>query len=384
MKTFILSTVLTLLVVGANAQWNTAGNDIYNTNTGNVGVGTSSPTSKLEILGAGTANATSLLLRNNSNSNQIAVYSYTNTDFHHSVLTLFRARGTSGSPSSVSAGDRIGSVGAGPYINGAFRGSVSIDFYTGSTPGSTSYPAYMIFGTTPNNGTSRIERMRIAESGNVGIGTSAPSYLLHVNGAVAATNYQTISDKRFKRNIEPLNDALEKIVKLSGYSYFLQQTPGQNFPDGIQFGLVAQEVNNVFPEVVQKDSEGYFSVNYQALIPIIVEAIKSLKVEVDAQKKYSQTNPLEDSYVIGASLHQNFPNPASGITSIGFSLPDQTKSARIMLCDLKGGEIKSIALETKGTGIVDVITSDLAPGLYLYTLVIDGKAAQTKKLLVEK
>ena len=119
----ILSLVLPF---ATQAQWLTSGSNIYNSNTGNVGVGTSSPTSKIEILGDG-VNSFPLLIKNNASS-VIGVYSASGNATWHSGFFSYKARGTVAAPSDVIGGDRISGYYALPYIGGAYRASAGMEF----------------------------------------------------------------------------------------------------------------------------------------------------------------------------------------------------------------------------------------------------------------
>jgi len=112
--------------------------------------------------------------------------------------------------------------------------------------------------------------------GNVGIGTT-PSFRLHVNGSVAGVGpYQDISDARYKKLIQPIAGALDKVLRLRGVSYDWrrEEFPHMDFADGRRIGLLAQEVRDVVPEAVAEDRHGFFTVAYSSLTPLLVEAIK--------------------------------------------------------------------------------------------------------------
>ncbi len=112
------------------------------------------------------------------------------------------------------------------------------------------------------------------------------SVIINGSGVYSGTWSQN-SDERFKKNIEPVTNTVEKLLKLNGvsYEYNKEEFPNKNFADGKQIGLIAQNVEEVFPELVQTDSEGYKSVAYQNLVPILIEAIKEQQKSIDELKR---------------------------------------------------------------------------------------------------
>jgi type VI protein secretion system component Hcp len=118
--------------------------------------------------------------------------------------------------------------------------------------------------------------------GRIGINNEAPSEALQVSGNICASGaIGACSDVRFKDNIEDITGALDKVTSLRGVSFTWKQDeyPAQRFADGRQVGLIAQEVLEVTPEVVLKDGDGYYSVDYGKLTPLLVEAVKELKAQ---------------------------------------------------------------------------------------------------------
>lgn len=118
--------------------------------------------------------------------------------------------------------------------------------------------------------------MRISSAGSVGIGTTSPGYLLDVVGDVRATTFISTSDARLKKDVTPLENALELVTKLHGV-HFNWKKPNSDAQKGLQMGLIAQEVEKVFPELVFKDAQGFKAVNYSALVAPLIEAVKDLK-----------------------------------------------------------------------------------------------------------
>ncbi|WP_138480279.1 tail fiber domain-containing protein [Dyadobacter bucti] len=97
-----------------------------------------------------------------------------------------------------------------------------------------------------------------------------------VNGNLKVTGIITESDRRLKTDIVPVTNSLDHIYQLKGYNYYWKdKTKDQS----LQTGLIAQEVEALFPELVKTDEKGMKSVNYVGLIPHLIEAIKELKKE---------------------------------------------------------------------------------------------------------
>jgi hypothetical protein len=116
----------------------------------------------------------------------------------------------------------------------------------------------------------------------IGIDKSSASYNLDVAGTIRATSdVIAFSDKRVKENIVTIDNALDKVTKLRGVTYTRKDTDDKS----TKVGVIAQEVLEVLPEVVEKDDEGMYSVAYGNMAGVFIEAIKELKAEVDSLKK---------------------------------------------------------------------------------------------------
>jgi hypothetical protein len=112
-------------------------------------------------------------------------------------------------------------------------------------------------------------------TGNVGIGTNSPSYTLHVVGGIYATgDIIGLSDRRFKHDITPLTDSLSKLQQLHGYTYGIEDDTRKHM------GLLAQEVETVFPEAVYFDEKNdKYGLNYNAMVAPLIDAVKELSSE---------------------------------------------------------------------------------------------------------
>jgi len=116
---------------------------------------------------------------------------------------------------------------------------------------------------------------------NVGIGTTSPSYKLHVNGRIKSIGINETSDKRLKTNIRDIDSALNAVLNLQGVYYeWKDSLVREGYPEGTQAGFIAQEVLEVLPMVVEQDQQGYYSVEYTRIVPFLVEAIKALEKRV--------------------------------------------------------------------------------------------------------
>lgn len=96
------------------------------------------------------------------------------------------------------------------------------------------------------------------------------------------------SDRRLKKNIQTIDGhtALQLIEQMNGVTYeWNDQITGNNRPQGLQYGFIAQELQTVFPEKVSKDALGYFQTAYGDYDALFVQAIKTLKQDNDALKK---------------------------------------------------------------------------------------------------
>ncbi len=130
--------------------------------------------------------------------------------------------------------------------------------------------------------TNGVDRLRVGANGNVGIGTTVPQSMLHVAGNIQANATVYPSDARLKSNIEPLGPSLEQILKLRGVTYRWKEPEKHGNRRGIQVGMIAQEVEDVFPDWVVTGPDGYKALSYPGFEALTVESFRELKTAVSA------------------------------------------------------------------------------------------------------
>jgi hypothetical protein len=105
------------------------------------------------------------------------------------------------------------------------------------------------------------------------------------SGTIQCVNLIETSDLRLKKGIAPLLNTLDKVLAMRGVRYQSKQEdlPKEAFGEDSQIGFIGQEMETVCPEIVSTDSEGYKSINYSRLTPILVEAIKEQQQLIQRQ-----------------------------------------------------------------------------------------------------
>ena len=125
---------------------------------------------------------------------------------------------------------------------------------------------------------SNAEKFVVLDNGTVAINKVIPAYTLDVNGTVGATAYYYTSDRNLKTRIQPISGALESILRLEGVSFTWKR-------DGTKsLGLIAQDVEQVYPELVHEAEDGTKSVKYGNLVAPLIEAVKEQQQQIDALK----------------------------------------------------------------------------------------------------
>ena len=271
--------------------------------SGKVGIGTTSPAKKLtltsstqydgllvtngtnyiaEVVGFGAGNDAGGLKLRNGGTATVEVQANANTFFNGGNVGIGTSSPNSACRLDISGGNlRLRSAGSSPtrlqYFNSA-------NAYTIGVSGGAAIAFHEVSGSqeigfeTHYTGNSHAERMRIDKSGNVGIGTTTPSYTLHVVGAIYATGDVTAySDIKLKENVKTIENAVDLVNKMRGVTFTRKDT-GE---DGV--GVIAQEMQEVLPQVVS-EKDGAIGVAYGNIVGVLIEAVKELSAEVKRLK----------------------------------------------------------------------------------------------------
>lgn len=232
-----------------------------------------------------------------------AIFQRSSTDTAGNVITFRKTRGTTTSPSVITAGDTAGTIRAYTYDGAAYDEITRIEMESVSAQNSGAIRFW-----TMNAGTIG-ERLSILNDGDVGVGVAAPSQKLDVNGRIrmatwtadgdtaayrdTATNCIALiaSDQRLKKDLEVISNPIEKVKAITGYTYRkIDDEPTEKK----KYGVMAQDVLAVAPELTftftnEDDPETYYGVHYDKLPTLLLEAIKEQQKIIEDLKARLET-----------------------------------------------------------------------------------------------
>ena len=152
------------------------------------------------------------------------------------------------------------------------------------------------------------------------------------------------------------------------------------------YGLSGQEIMEIYPNLVSINQDGYLSINYVEMIPLLIQSIQELKAELD--KTNAQLDALKSSANVSgriadntAVLYQNTPNPFSERCVVRCSIPQNVKDALFCIYDYNGRQIQSRSISERGDVRIVVDGNSLVAGIYLYSLIADGNLVDTKRMV---
>jgi len=173
----------------------------------------------------------------------------------------------------------------GMYVSGA--GDYSLPFYGYSAGGDVDAFHYFIEQHEQWRLWCGDDRIFVNRSGgNVGIATESPQFRLHVNGTAGKPgggSWSVASDARLKKDIERLDGALEAMLELKGVTFEYVDAAAIGELGGERMGLVAQDVEVVFPDWIEEGEDGFKRMTVRGFEAVVVEAMRELRAEKDAQ-----------------------------------------------------------------------------------------------------
>ena len=301
----------------------------------------------------------------------------------------------------------------------SFNNSNSFAFTAGSTRPTAYFYNYNNGGATSAITSETFDANGLIFSGtykNAGVATAQ----IRADGSYFSRGgYITASDGSLKENIVAVSNSLDALCDVTPVSYTLKDISKDDTNDShnsmqrvasqsetatpapsawgnemsrAKYGFIAEDIEEIFPNVVYTMPTGEKGIAYQELIPILVGAIQELKEEIETLKEDANEIPqrqqapaaIEEAIADGtAALMQNTPNPFNQATEIGYRLPEGTATAIIMVCDMNGKMLQTYPLAVNATaGTLTLQAGSYTPGMYLYTLLVDGVQIDTKQMII--
>src|ERR1035437_4731963 len=323
-----------------------------------------------------------------------------------------------------------------------------------STSSSSSATNVGVYAYTPIAGGSAnaAGSNNIAVYGDLGISgcpcpiTGPSKFAGYFNGDLVYTSAcYLVSDSALKQNVQPLTNPMATLNLLfpKQYEFNQQQNPSMQLESGTHFGIMAQNLYNVLPQLTKHvnhparydslgnmtyDSIPYLAVNTIELIPYLIAAAKVHDSTINAltaqnNSMQSQINNLSNiidsccnirqqqrrqnkddgnggnndggndsnSNNIDVSLSsqsivlfQNVPNPFKEQTVISYTIPDNLTDVKIVFTDNLGNIIKEVPISSHGPGQLTVYAQDLSSGIYTYTIISNGITIDSKRMVKMK
>ncbi|HZB11375.1 MAG TPA: tail fiber domain-containing protein, partial [Chryseolinea sp.] len=293
------------------------------------------------------------------------------------------------------------------YVADAGAHNTAIGAYSGPVEGT------VLIGTTALGAGAKT-----TADGQVRIGNTSVS---SIGGQVS---WSTLSDGRFKRELREDVSGLDFVNKLRPVSYTVDKISVQKFlgiPDSVinsrfaskekpvrQTGFVAQEVDAIVKKSgyvfngvdAPKNEKDPYTIRYAEFVVPLVKAVQELSVKNDEQLKMIADQQIQIAELLNRfekiengnsgpksseiSLLQNTPNPFSVNTEIKMVLPETAVNANIIVYNLEGKQLKQLQVKGRGNVSATILGNELGAGMYIYTLIVDGKVVDTKRMILTK
>ena len=232
----------------------------------------------------------------------------------------------------------------------------------------------------------------------------ADRFFVHGTGYIYANGAYYGSDLRLKEDIADLQTPLKSVLSLRGVSFMLKldnEVYEKSISEGNQIekpkrsiGFIADEVEEVVPELVKVMPDGTKALAYHLITALNVEAIKeqqgiieSMKLEIADLKEQLKAISIDPSSSTSSKnvLYQNKPNPFDETTLIEYEINETNfLSGSILVFDMNGSLLKNYPIEESGKNSLSINAGELNAGMYIYTLVVNDREIQTKRMILSQ
>lgn len=151
------------------------------------------------------------------------------------------------------------------------------------------------------------------------------------------------------------------------------EDPVQTKLSSVSYGLAADQLKEVYPELVYEDMDGNYSINYIEMVPILVQAINELSAKLEALEA-ERDNPK----AIKAKSSQ-----MDIADNVKLSIPDKAQKIQLNIYDLSGKQVRATDVNESGNINLSAYTKGLPTGTYAYSLIVDGKKQKARKIMVK-
>ena len=160
------------------------------------------------------------------------------------------------------------------------------------------------------------------------------------------------------------------------------------------YGLIAQELQDIYPNLVDEGQDGYLAINYTEIIPLLIRSIQELNAKLEqyenggdpVYKAQTRTADAEATAIdaIVTTLYQNIPNPFTESTLIQCDVAEEVAKADLYIYDMNGKQITVYPIAERGATSITIEGRSLEAGMYLYALIADGQVIDTKRMILTK
>lgn len=376
--------------------------------SGNVGIGIVTPGARLHVVG------TTLGVRGDAgtNINNTGVFGtgYYGIDGSGNLVgargNCFTAGGSLNQGVRGNASSGTNNIGGYFQVGGGSSGIVGYGVYSeiaNPTSGGTNYGIYATVGSNHYSG-------------------AGPNYAGYFNGdVVTAGGSYFYSDGRIKKDIKGIDNSMGIIKQLNpvNYNFDLEGNKNLALPEEKQYGFISQEIQKILPEFTktlihpaQLDENGkeispkkeVLGLNYNGFIALLTKGIQEQQkiiedqalINLDQQKQLDEQKQLIselksstatginnlNNVETGFQMSQNEPNPFTHETVVKYTLPQTIGNAFMAVYDLTGKQITTFPINEKGSSSLTITSEKLAAGIYIYSIVADGKVIDSKRMIV--